>query len=441
MMTIQADIRMNELHQLDKQHFLHPSSSIKQQQEHGPAFIFTEGNGIYLKDITGKTVIDGLSSLWNVNIGHGREELGQVAFEQMSKLAFSSCFVTLSHEPAILLAAKLAELTPGDLNATFFTSGGSESNDTAIKLVRHYWALKNQPQKKKIISRTKSYHGLTMGATSATGIKVFRDFTSSLAPDFYYADHFSPESLRELIELEGPDTIAAFISEPVQGTGGVFIAPDGYFQEIRKICDEYHILFVSDEVITGFGRTGKHFGIEHYGVIPDVMTVAKGITSGYAPLGGVILSQKIHQEFIELSTETLFHGYTYSGHPVSCAVALKNIEILERENLVENARVMGEELLKGFQWLQREHEIVGEVRGLGLMAAIELVQDKATHTRFAKPLAPTVVSELMKRGLICRAIVFEGADTLAFAPPLIITPQEVNRIIEILHDTLSVAGR
>ncbi|UOQ92136.1 aspartate aminotransferase family protein [Halobacillus shinanisalinarum] len=419
-----------ELSELDKKHFLHPTSPIKQQQEHGPAFIFTKGDGVYLEDVNGNRVIDGMSSLWNVNIGHGRKELGQAAMEQMNELAFSSCFATFSNEPAIRLAAKLAEITPGDLSTTFFTSGGSESNDTAYKLARHYWILKGMPQKKKIISCEKSYHGVAMGATSATGLKPFRDFTNSLAPDFYYTEHLSAQALRETIEAEGPETIAAFIAEPVQGAGGVHIVSEDYFKEVRELCNHYNILLITDEVITGFGRTGKAFGMEHYGVTPDMMCLAKGITSGYAQLGGVVLSESIHKDFMERSNGTLLHGYTYSGHPMACAVALRNIEIIENENLVENARNMGEEMLKGFQWIQGERDLVGEVRGLGLMGAVEIL------SQGKEPLAPAIVNEAASRGLICRSVVFDNQDTLVFAPPLTINKQEVEQMIEILHDAI-----
>ncbi|MGD6964431.1 aspartate aminotransferase family protein [Fictibacillus phosphorivorans] len=418
-----------ELADLDKKHFLHPTSPVQQQQQQGPAFIFTKGEGVYLEDVRGKRVIDGMSSLWNVNVGHGRKELGQAAMEQMNELAFSSCFATFSNEPAIRMAAKIAEITPGDLNATFFTSGGSEANDTAYKLARHYWILKEKPSKKKIISRKKSYHGVAMGATSATGLKPFRDFTNSLAPDFYHTENLSANSLRETIEAEGPETIAAFIAEPVQGAGGVHIAPDGYFQEIRKICSEYEILFITDEVITGFGRTGRWFGIEHYGVTPDMMCFAKGVTSGYAPLGGVVLSERIHDTFKDLSVGTLLHGYTYSGHPMACAVGLKNIEIIEKESLVENSKIMGEELLKGFKWIQEEREIVSKVRALGLIGAVELKSEKGTF-------APAVVNEAAKRGLICRSVIFEGMDILVFAPPMTINKQEIDSLVEILHDSI-----
>lgn len=427
---------MQTLAELDKKHFLHPTSPIKQQQVHGPAFIFTKGRGIHLYDVSGKSVIDGMSSLWNVNVGHGREEIGTIAMEQMSKLAFTSCFATFSNEPAIMLASKLSQIAPGNLTATFFTSGGSESNDTAYKLARHYWILKGEPQRKKIISRTKSYHGVAMGATSATGLKPFRDFTNSLAPDFCYAENFSAQSLREVIEVEGPETIAAFIAEPVQGAGGVHVAPAEYFKEVRSICDEYGILFITDEVITGFGRTGKYFGMEHYGVAPDMMCFAKGVTSGYAQLGGVMISDKIHQDFAELSEGTLLHGYTYSGHPMACAVALKNIEIIENENLIENAEMMGKEMHKGFEWLQSKLSKIGEVRGLGLMGGIEIVKDQTTKEGHSAPIAPMIVAEAAKRGLICRSVTFDGQDTLVFAPPLTINKTEIDQMIDILHDSI-----
>jgi adenosylmethionine-8-amino-7-oxononanoate aminotransferase len=437
-MMTHTESSIQELRELDKKHFIHPTSPVKQQQEQGPAFIFTEGKGVYLQDATGKKVIDGMSSLWNVNVGHGRVELGKTAMEQMSKLGFSSCFATYSNEPAIRLAAKLAQIAPGDLSATFFTSGGSEANDTAYKLARHYWILKGQPGRKKIISRTKSYHGVSMGATSATGLKAFRDFTNSLAPDFLYADNFSSQALRELIAAEGPETIAAFIAEPVQGAGGIHVAPENYFKEVREICDEYGVLFITDEVITGFGRTGMYFGMDHYGVAPDMMCFAKGVTSGYAQLGGVMISEKIHQELTELSTGTLLHGYTYSGHPMACAVALKNLEIIEQEHLIENAEAMGQELLKGLYRIQQERKIVGKVKGLGLMAGIEIVKDSKTKERYAAPLSPAIVLEAAKQGLICRSVVLDDQDIVVFAPPLTINTDEIKKMIEILHNSISV---
>src|SRR5690625_1541144 len=240
-----TDEQITELIELDKRHFIHPTSNMKQLQEDGPTFIFTRGDGIYLEDVYGRKLIDSLSSLWNVNIAHGRKELAEAAKEQMETLAFTSTFNNWSHEPVIRLAEEISKWTPGDLNVTFFTSGGSESNDTAFKTVRHYWKIKGKPEKKKIISRKLSYHGVAMGATSATGIEQFNTFTTSIAPDFYYVDS-SIEALKELIEQEGADTIAAYISEPVQGSGGVNTPPDGYFKEVRKLCDEHDILFISD---------------------------------------------------------------------------------------------------------------------------------------------------------------------------------------------------
>ncbi|WP_217586362.1 aspartate aminotransferase family protein [Lentibacillus saliphilus] len=422
----------DELVALDQAHFLHPTSSIKQHQAEGPSLIFTEGDGIYLTDITGRKLLDGLSSLWNVNIGHGRKEPGEAAAKQMEKLAFSSTFSNWSHEPVIRLAAKIATLTPGDLNTTFFTSGGSEANDTAFKTVRHYWKLKGKSGKKKIVSRKKSYHGVAMGSTSATGIQPFHDFTTSMASDFYHVGN-TVDDFRQFIEREGADTIAAFISEPVQGSGGVNLPPEGYFQEVRQLCDEYDILLIIDEVITGFGRTGKMFGMDHYDVVPDMMCIAKGITSGYAPLGGMVMTDRLHEELAELSDGNFMHGYTYSGHPVGCVVALENLAIIERENLVEHVREMGLELLAGFEWLKREHELVADYRGLGLLGAISLASDDQSD-----PIAPKVVAEALKRGMIGRAIVYHGQDTLAFAPPFVITKAQINDMINIVHESLRV---
>ncbi|MBS4189535.1 aspartate aminotransferase family protein [Bacillus sp. FJAT-49705] len=426
---------METLIDLDKKHFIHPTSSLKQQQEIGAPFIFTEGKGVYLTDLSGKKVLEGMASLWNVNVGYGRKELAEAAREQMEKLAFTNSFSSMGNEPAIRLAAKLSELTPGDLNAVFFTSSGSESNDTAYKLARYYWKIKGSPEKTKIISRKKGYHGVNIGATSATGITPFQEMTSSLAPDFLHVDTFSTDSLRKCIEIEGPDKIAAFIAEPVQGAGGVNIAPDGYFQEIRKICDENNILFIADEVITGFGRTGKMFACEHYGIVPDIMLLAKGITSGYIPLGAVVVTDRIHKELIEYSEGVLLHGYTYSGHATACAVALKNIEIIEKENLIENSRLMGQELLDGFYKLQKEIDIVGEVRTLGLIGAVEII-NPVTNTRFPTHIAPKVSAEAAKRGLIIRTVVFEGMDTIVFSPPLVINKKEIEELLSILREAL-----
>ena len=420
-----------ELAELDKRYFIHPTSNMKQLQEEGPAFIFTEGNGIYLKDVEGRELMDSLSSLWNVNIGHGRGELGEAAKEQMEKLAFTSAFSNWSHEPVIRLAEEITKWTPGDLNVTFFTSGGSEANDTAFKTVRHYWKINGRPEKKKIFSRKQSYHGVAMGATSATGIPEFHTFTTSIAPDFYYVDS-TIHALKDMIEKEGADTIAAFISEPVQGSGGVNLPPEGYFEEVRKICDENDILMIADEVICGFGRTGTNFGMENFGVVPDIITMAKGVTSGYAPLGGMVISEKLHKEIYVKTEGNFWHGYTYSGHPTAAAVALKNLEIIENENLIENVRAMGQEMLNGFRWIQEQNENVMDVRGIGLLGAISLKRESAA----VDPIGPKVVAEALKRGLICRSVVYAGQDTLAFAPPFIINKKQVDDLITIVNDSI-----
>lgn len=427
-----------QLMEMDKKHFLHPTSNIQQQQEGGPAIIFTKGEGIYVEDIEGKKYIEGMSSLWNVNIGYGRKEIAEVAKNQIEALSFSSTFSTYSHQPVIELATKIAYLTPGDLNTVFFTSGGSEANDSAIKLARHYWNVKGKPERRKIIARKKAYHGVAMGATSATGIPEFWKM-ASVSPDFLHVETTSSQELREVIEKEGPETIAAFMAEPIVGAGGVIIPPENYLTEVREICDAYDILFIADEVITGFGRTGNMFGVDNWGVIPDMMTVAKGISSGYIPLGGVVISENVHQALITHSEGTLFHGFTYSGHPVACAVALKNIEILEHENIVENASRMGEELLNGFKRLEKELTVLGDGRTVGLLAAIEVYKDADKKERFETKKAPQVVVEAAKRGLICRSVTYNEADSIVLAPPLIINKQQIEEIITILKDSVEAA--
>ncbi|MBE1554030.1 aminotransferase class III-fold pyridoxal phosphate-dependent enzyme [Sporosarcina limicola] len=441
---------MEKLIELDKKHFIHPTSSIKDQQANGAKLIIEKGEGIYLTDKKGDVYIDAMSSLWNVNIGHGNKELAEVAKEQMEKLAFSSTFSTFSHEPAILLAKKIADLAPSKLNAVFFTSGGSESNDSAFKLVRHYWKIQGKPERNKIVSLKRGYHGVAAASTSATGIPEFWDMAGHMESGFVHAEtpywegtKTSIDSIREVIEAEGPETIAAFIAEPIQGAGGVLIPPNDYFKEVRKLCDEYGIVFIADEVITGFGRTGKMFGMENWDVQPDMMSFAKGVTSGYIPLGGVLVSDKIHDVMKDKSMGTLFHGFTYSGHPVAAAVALKNIEIIEKQGLVENACKMGEELLKGFKQIKNELNIVGNVRAVGLLGAFELVADPDTNKRFASDLkvAPRVIAALHERGVICRAVTYESTDIICFAPPLIINQEQINTVIEKLHDSVAAVQK
>lgn len=436
---------MSNLIDLDKKHFIHPTSSIQQQQEKGAKVIMDKGDGIYLTDKDKNVYIDAMSSLWNVNIGHGRKELAKAAAKQMEKMAYSSAFSTFSHEPAIKLAEKIAQMTPDGLNAVFFTSGGSESNDSAIKLVRHYWKIQGKPERRNIISLRRGYHGVAAASTSATGIPEFWDMAGHMVSGSIHGK--SPygigteqaiDSLRQVIDENGAETIAAFLAEPIQGSGGVLIPPANYFKKVREVCEAYGILFIADEVITGFGRTGKMFGMENWGVIPDMMTFAKGVTSGYMPLGGVVISDHIHDVLKEKSKGTLFHGFTYSGHPTAAAVALKNIEIIEKEGLVENSREMGEKLLEGFHFIKKELDIIGDVRATGLIGAVELVQNPETNERFSADLqvAPKVIEALHERGVICRPVTYENTDIICFAPPLIINETQVHTIIEKLHDAV-----
>lgn len=439
------------LHELDKKHYFHPTTPLPLQQATGPSVIFESGEGIRIKDINGKEYIDGVSSLWNVNLGYGRQELADAASEQMMKLAYASSFFNNSHDVVIRLSEKLASISPGDLDVSFFTSGGSESNESAFKIVRHYWKLKGQPQRTKIISLDLSYHGVTMGATSATGVAEFKEMITAIAPDFLHAipyktncergDKSDPDynrSFRGIIEQEGADTVAAIILEPVQGVGGVNIPPEGYLQALRDLCDEHGIFMITDEVITGFGRTGELFGVNHWNVVPDIMCVAKGITGGYIQLGAVMMTEKLRDEISELSTDVFYHGFTYSGHPTACAVALKTIEIIERDGLVENAKLMGEKLLKGLKEIEGKHSITANSRGLGLMAAIELFRDPKKNIPFeaSEMAAIAVVEECAKRNLIVRPLTFGGLNAIAIAPPLIATEQDIEEILSILSDAI-----
>lgn len=442
---------IKELVSADKEHFIHPATNPKYHAEQGPDLIFSEGKGIYVKNaIDEKQYIDAMSMLWNVNLGHGNEELAQAGSDQLSSLACTSAFKGFSNVPAIELSKKLAELAPGDLNSVFFTSGGSESNDTAFKLARFYWGLKGKPEKRKFIALQKGYHGVTMAAQTATGIPAFHEFAGSKIDDVYHAtahllncelgDKNDPnyeQSIRGIIEREGADTIAGIIVEPIQGAGGVNIPPQGYLQAIRDICDEYDILFHADEVICGFGRTGKMFGVDNWDVVPDMMSIAKGVSSGYAQLGGVIVNDDIKKTLDEYDA-VLAHGFTYSAHPTACAIGLKNIEILERDNIISHVKEMEAVLQKGLDSLAEKHDIVTNARAIGLLAAFDLYKDREKGELFDMNLFPanTVVDESLKRQLIVRAL---GAhnESIAIAPPLIINEEEINNIIDILDEAIT----
>lgn len=446
------DTLTEQLREWDRNYFMHPTSSVRAHQEHGPAHIFTKGEGIYLTDINGKTYIDGLSSLWNVNLGHGRKDLAEAARNQLETLPFTSSFNNFSNEPAIRVSKKIAEITPGDLNVTFFTSGGSESNESAFKIIREYWKLKGQPERTNIISLQKGYHGVTLGATRATGMDNFNTFGTSFAPGFLQATPYLTEcekgdttqpnyasSIRGMIEKEGPEKIAAVMMEPIQGAGGLNVPPKGYLQAVRALCDEFGIFLIADEIICGFGRTGKMFGVENEGIVPDFMTVAKGITSGYVPLGAVIMRESFRDELASLTDGILFHGFTYSGHPTSCAVALKTLEVLEKENIVSHVKEMESVVKNGFASLIERHPHVTNDRCVGLLSAFDVFKEPETNTPFqpAEFAAQILSKECEDRGLIIRPVMYKGANTIVFAPPLVSTKAEIEEAFAIFSDALT----
>lgn len=432
----------------DLAHLVHP---LQNAADAAHPFIWAKGNGAVLTTVDGKDYIDGLACLWNVNVGHGRKELGDVAAKQMATLAFASSYVGQTNVPAAELAEKVASLCYPSISHFFFASGGGESNDSAIKTARYFWNVQGKPQKTKIISREHAYHGVTMGAMSATGMPAFWPMFGGKLPGFIhipspYPYRFVSEEpgvslgvaaanlLEKTIIKEGADTVAAFIAEPVQGAGGVIVPPDDYFPRIRAICDKYDVLFIADEVITGFGRTGRMFGLERYNVAPDIMVFAKGITSGYIPLGGIGFGDRIHDVIANAPADKRWmHALTYSGHPVACAVALANIAIIEREGLVARAAKQGERLLRGLkQLLSLPH--VGEVRGLGLMCAVELVEDKATKKPYDATLGmgTKVLKECYKHGLVSRV----RGDFYCVAPPFVVTDEQIDRIVNILGEVI-----
>ncbi|WP_240375907.1 aspartate aminotransferase family protein [Bacillus piscicola] len=437
----------HDLEQLDVQHYLHPTSIPGQL----PKMIFESGDGIYVKNTDGDSYIDGISMLWNVNLGHGNKELGKAAQEQMDKIAFASSFAGYSNEPAIRLTKKLADWTPEGLNTVFYTSGGSEANDTAFKLARLYWQLKEQPKKTKFISFVNGYHGVTIGAGTATTIPGFHRFAGTEMPEVYHAtahltecekgDRSHPDfekSARHLIETEGADTIAGIIIEPVQGSGGVYMPPEGYIEALRDLCDEFDILFIADEVINGFCRTGEKFAVDHWDVVPDLMSLAKGITSGYAQLGAVMIHDKV-KEVINTSGQVMAHGFTYSGHPMACAVGIRNLEIMEEMNLVNHVKEMEKVLNKGLAYLEEKHATVGLTRNKGLMGAFELFEDSASGKRFAadKKAGLQYVEDCFQKNLILRALgAADGKAIIALAPPLVITKPEIEKMVSIMDDAL-----
>ncbi|NTW55589.1 MAG: aspartate aminotransferase family protein [Chlorobiaceae bacterium] len=440
-----------ELVRADRRHLIHPQHH---PSEHLAPHIWVSGKGARLTSIEGKSYIDGLSGMWNVYVGHGRHELAEAARRQLTELPFATAYAGSTHKPAIELAETLKRLVYPNIEAFYFTLGGSDATDTSIRTARFYWGALGKPEKFKIISRKLSYHGSTVGAAAATGVEEFSSVFGPRANGFLQIDSPYPyrfrtdrtgvtegvaaaDLLEEAILREGPETVAAFIAEPVQGGGGGVIVPQpDYFRRIRDICNRYDVLFISDEVITGFGRTGRWFALEHWDVTPDIVQFAKGITSGYFPLGGTGVSAAIKEVMDSVPADRRWmHGYTCSAHPAGCAVALANIRILEEEKLRERAVKGGERLLGRLGQLLDGHPHVGDIRGLGLLAGIELVSVKSTREPYPAELGigKKIRSALLSRGLLTRLI----DETICLAPPLVVSDDEIDLVADIVGDAIA----
>ena len=431
-----------ELQALDAAHHMHPFTENAALARKG-ARIMTQGKGVWLTDSEGNKIIDGMAGLWCVNIGYGRTELGDVAKAQMDQLAYYNTFFQTSHVPAIALAAKLAELAPGDLNHVFFAGSGSEANDTNIRMVRRYWDIKGMPEKRVIIARNNGYHGSTMGGGSLGGMTPIHahggkiDGIVHIGQPHWWAEggDMTPEAfgLMRAQELEakilelGVDKVAAFIGEPIQGAGGVIVPPATYWPEIQRIVDKYGILLIADEVITGFGRTGNWFASQTFNIRPHIMTIAKGLSSGYQPIGGSIVCDEVAEV---LGAHGDFnHGYTYSGHPVAAAVALENLRIIEEEGIIEHVRNVAHPYLNERWQALTDHPMVGEAKLVGLMGSIALTPNKATRAKFASETG-TVGYRCRERCFANNLIMRHVGDRMIISPPLVIKPEEIDILIE-----------
>jgi adenosylmethionine-8-amino-7-oxononanoate aminotransferase len=455
MATTEATAPQGTLQELAKRHLWMHFSRLGAYGDGANIPIIVKGDGCYVWDDHGNRYLDGLSALFCVNIGHGRTEVAQAGADQARDLGFFTTW-SYAHPPAIELAARIAGLAPGDLNRVFFTSGGGESVETALKLVRHYHKLTGHPNKTKVIARETAYHGTTMGALSATGVTALRQpyepFTPGgchvpntnlyRLPPGYGAENLA-EAVAHRIEFEGADTVAAVIMEPVQNAGGCFTPPEGYFQRVREICDEYDVLLISDEVICAWGRLGHYFGAERYGYQPDIITTAKGLTSSYAPMGAVIASDRIAEPFLE-GTASFAHGFTWGGHPMCAAVAMANLDVFEREGLNEHV-LENEVAFRDMLESLRDIEIVGDVRGAGYFCALELVKDRDTRQSFSHEESESLLrgflsAEMFRRGLICRAD-DRGDPVVQLSPPLIAGPEQFEEMEAVLRPVLEEASR
>lgn len=435
-----------ELLQRDHRAVVH---SLHNPAAHLAGNVWVRGEGCELIDADGRRCIDAMSGLWNVTLGHGRRELADAAARQMTELAYVSGYSGNTNLRVLELGERMAELVYPNINRFFFTSGGGESTDSTIKFARYYFKTTGKPTKVKTISLMGGYHGTTLASMCATGLPAYWTSFEPRMPGFVHIPNHDryryvvppgadPETaaadeLERAILAEGPETVALFIVEPVLGAGS-YVPPKGYFKRIREICDRYDVLFAVDEVITGFGRTGKRFALDHWGVLPDLMQFAKGITSGYVPLGGVGLSDKVAAVLERQGADPWMHAYTYSGHPVACAVALAAIDVIEREGLVERARVLGERMHQGLRDALGAHPNVGDLRGLGLMGTIELVEDRATKKNFdpARKIGPQVTGAMRDRGVLTRG----RGDHVYLGPPLVSSEAVIDRIVKAAADAV-----
>ena len=426
----------------DEEHLIHPLHS---RSMHTDGRVWVGGHDAVLVDANGDEFIDGLSGLWNNTAGHGQQKLVDAASKQMATLAYASGYTGSTNPRAIELAERLSEMMYPRINHFFFTSGGGEASDSNFKMARYYWKLKGKPEKTKVISRQWGYHGVTLAAMCATGISSYWPMFEPRIPGFVHIPSPYPyryqapvgvsqgiaaaDELEQAILREGPDTVAMFLAEPVQGAGGVIVPQDDYFPRIRQICDQYDVLLVADEVITGFGRTGTMFGLEHWGIEPDMIQFAKAITSGYFPLGGIGISDEINQTMDESGTAWM-HAYTYSAHPVGCAVALAMMDIVEKEDFPGQAASKGAKFLSNLKQALSDHSHVGDVRGLGLMCAVEIVKDKSTKEEFdpADKVGARVHQAAVKRGLFSRM----RGDVFCLAPPIITSEEQLDQVVDIV---------
>ncbi len=437
-----------QLQEADAAHHLHPfSDHLTLHQE--KSRVITHADGVFLWDSEGVRILDGMAGLWCVNIGHGRKEIADAVHEQMLQLSYYNTFFKTTHPPVVALSEKLAELSPESFNRVFFTSSGSEANDTVLRMVRHYWSVVGKPEKQHIIGRLNGYHGSTVAGASLGGMGAMHaqggmvENIHHICQPYWFdeGDELSQEEfgLARAQELEakilelGAENVAAFIGEPIQGAGGVIIPPPTYWPEINRICKKYDVLLIADEVICGFGRTGNWWGCDTFGIEADLMPIAKGLSSGYLPIGGVLVNDRVGDAITSGGGE-FFHGFTYSGHPAACAAALKNIDILEREAIIPRVRDQIGPYLQQ-KWAKiGEHPLVGEARMVGLVGAIELVPEKPSRRRFANEgTVGTICRDItIKNGLIMRAV----RDSMIISPPLTITENEVDMLAAIIEQSL-----